>query len=385
MDFLDVKIDRNEIDNSLLNIETRSRKSLFAWNGQFSPQFVETILKKYATESLHCFDPFAGSGTVLVEAARLSIPVLGIELNPSAYHMTKCYEFCNVSLEKRIDYLDLLKKEIDFSDENNVLKRLIELSTADDAALSCLASALVVLLDVFNNELDKTLVNKKYEKLRNIIINLPHTSSQVRAVLGDIRTSIPSNSSFDFILTSPPYINVFNYHQNYRRSTELLGYKILEIAKKEFGSNRRNRSNRLLTVIEYSIDMALAINEILKHMTNQGRIIFVVGRESKVLGYSFCNSSIIYDIFTKIFGCACLLRQERHFKNRFGQIIYEDIIHFHKGECFERQQENIIIDKAKTIAVNSLKKHLFENNDNKSKLVEAIEKACLVTKSEEEL
>lgn len=32
------------------------------------------------------------------------------------------------------------------------------------------------------------------------------------------------------LITSPPYINVFNYHQKYRRSVEALGYDVLAIA-----------------------------------------------------------------------------------------------------------------------------------------------------------
>ena len=46
------------------------------------------------------------------------------------------------------------------------------------------------------------------------------------------------------------------------------------------------------------------------------------------LGYSFCNSELIYRIGTEVLGFDFILRQERAFKNRYGQIIYEDILHF---------------------------------------------------------
>ena len=46
------------------------------------------------------------------------------------------------------------------------------------------------------------------------------------------------------------------------------------------------------------------------------RIIFIVGRESTVLGCSFCNSELIYNIMLEIFDIKFLLRQERVFKNR---------------------------------------------------------------------
>lgn len=39
-------IDRSEIEQSKLNIDIKTRSNLFAWNGQFSPQFIETLLSK---------------------------------------------------------------------------------------------------------------------------------------------------------------------------------------------------------------------------------------------------------------------------------------------------------------------------------------------------
>lgn len=45
---------------------------------------------------------------------------------------------------------------------------------------------------------------------------------------------------FGLVLTSPPYINVYNYHQQYRASAEALGWDLLEVAKTEIGSNRKH-------------------------------------------------------------------------------------------------------------------------------------------------
>ncbi len=58
-------------------------------------------------------------------------------------------------------------------------------------------------------------------------------------------------NQIDFVITSPPYINVFNYHQNYRQSAEILGWDLLKIAKSEIGSNRANRGNRFYTIIQF--------------------------------------------------------------------------------------------------------------------------------------
>jgi hypothetical protein len=36
---------------------------------------------------------------------------------------------------------------------------------------------------------------------------------------------------------------------------EVLGFDILKVAASEIGSNRRNRGNRFITVIQYALDM----------------------------------------------------------------------------------------------------------------------------------
>ena len=73
----------------------------------------------------------------------------------------------------------------------------------------------------------------------------------------------------------------------------------------------------MLTVIQYCIDMALSFKEVIRTCRDGARMIYVVGRESNVLGYSFCNSRLIFEIATQIFEIPFLLRQERVFKNRF--------------------------------------------------------------------
>ena len=202
--------------------------------------------------------------------------------------------------------------------------------------------------------------------------------------MGDARQLACENSSASLLITSPPYINVFNYHQKYRRSVEALGYDVLAIAKSEFGSNRKYRGNRLFTVVQYCIDMALSIKEAIRVCKEDSRMIYVVGRESKVLGYSFCNSQLIYEIATQIFHLPLLLRQERVFKNRFGMLIYEDILHFRNSKDEENLADEIIVSSARSIGVNILQQKAIEYPDtsNVAFIYEAIEKASRINKSE---
>jgi hypothetical protein len=86
---------------SVLNIEARSRTNLFPWRGQFSPQLVEALLRAYAPLGSVVLDPFMGSGTVLVESARLAYPAYGVEVNPAAYLVGRVYELCNTAGPER--------------------------------------------------------------------------------------------------------------------------------------------------------------------------------------------------------------------------------------------------------------------------------------------
>lgn len=379
--FLNIPIDKKEIPQSKLDLDIKQRSSLFAWNGQFSPQFVEAELNAFANTHTHVLDPFVGSGTVLVESARKNIEATGVELNPSAYYMAKTSELCNYLPNQRLVVLSKIKDTIDQSREEDLLPSLKNLTQSKEDVISILVSCLIILMDLYHFVPDKARASKEYEKLKKIVIEMPYSSKKIKAVLGDIRTSLSDKSSFDFVLTSPPYINVFNYHQNYRKSVEFLGYDVLKIAKKEFGSNRRNRGNRLLTVIEYSIDMALAIKKITDVCVSNARLIFVVGRESTVLGYSFCNSEIIYNLFTEVFQIPLLLRQERHFKNRFGETIFEDILHFSNKKNSLNSDEVVV--KARAIGERALEEKETEQNSHHDKLDEAIADFYKVKASEE--
>lgn len=384
--FEKIPIDKTSISQGELDIDNKTRSNLFAWNGQFSPQFVEALLSHYAQDGDVVIDPFAGSGTTLCEAARKGISAYGMELNVSAYYMAKTYELANKSLPEReilIDSVEEILTSISKTDEIlPTITRAIQQN--NPSALSALLSTLIILIDLFSNELSISLLHTKWTGLKKTVLEIPFSTAKIKVDMGDSRKLGCNSDEATLLITSPPYINVFNYHQKYRRSVEALGYNVLAIAKNEIGSNRKNRGNRLLTVIQYCIDMALSIKEAMRACRQNARMIYVVGRESNVLGYSFCNSRLIFEIATEVFQLPFLLRQERAFKNRFGQVIYEDILHFEniKTENFLSEEE--IEDAARSIAVRILseKAQMYPSSKNIELIFEAIEKAENVNRSE---
>ena len=363
-----VQINRTEIPQRDLNIEIKERSNLFKWRGQFSPQFIETLLNNYAKEDDIIFDPFLGSGTILYEACRKNISAFGTELNVSAFYMSKIYEISNMPFSERVllvSELENILKNITLNED--IIPSIIDyISSHSESVSTNIMCTLVIILDVFNNQLSLDILNKKWKELKSRIMGIPYSSKKIFAIRGDARnTSFPDDSA-TCLITSPPYINVFNYHQKYRRSVEILGYDVLKIAKCEFGSNRKNRGNRFLTIIQDCIDMAFSILEAIRVCKNKARMIYVVGRESMVLGYTFSNSRLIYEICTEIFKLPFVIRQERVFKNRYGQMIYEDILHFRNNKEMLETDKTNILDLSRNIAVKMLNEKIKLNSDNKN-------------------
>jgi hypothetical protein len=326
---------------SLLNLEEKNRSNLFAWRGQFSPQLVEFLLNAYCLPGSVVLDPFAGSGTVLYEAAAMKLPAYGFEINPAAWCFNKLYEFTNIGGEERKLVLSELRQKLNdefpiilFAEDNleeSVFEtKIAKIGNSIGPRARILCNALVVLLDAYNNPLTNDLVHGKFASLSQLVSQLPFSDQPIKADLQDARALPLQAESIDFAITSPPYINVFNYHQNYRRSVELLGWDLLRVARSEIGSNRANRGNRFVTVIQYCIDMAQSVQELSRVVKDGGRAVFIVGYESRVLGAPFYNADILDRVARESGLFDVVLRQKRVFLNRFGQEIREDVLNLKK-------------------------------------------------------
>lgn len=340
-------LDTSEVPQSDLNIENKLRSNPLAWNGQFSPQLIQVLFNAYTEPGTTVFDPFLGSGTVLLEAGRAGLTASGTEINPAAVVLSQTYRLINVPRDLRRTHLNAVQRLLRREFPNNlplfqnpqeaprqlgvegIKSRLAELLPAVEERLQYqLLETLVALLDFHKPDLSVEKVFTTWSKLTQLVLELPYSQGLIEVYHADARKTPLPASSVDLVVTSPPYINVFNYHQQYRASMEAMNWNLLKVARSEIGSNRKHRGNRFLTVIQYCLDMAQTFYEITRICRPSSRLIFVVGRESAVRGARIFNGEIVAEIAHRVLGFNLILRQERVFLNRFGQDIFEDILHF---------------------------------------------------------
>lgn len=335
-----------------LDVTNKTRTNLFNWRGQFTPDFADYILESFGITNSAVIDPFSGSGTVLLECARRNLSGQGFEINPAAYAMSKFFTFANVpqetrqslassveeailGLTPRFHDLPLFLENESFRDSyKNFLEFSSELfSKTRGSQQKIIAINTLFIAEDYKRDTVCNAVMRAFNYIRQTLLDLPFTEKTISATLSDARLiheNCPTKANI--IFTSPPYINVFNYHQNYRAILEVLGWNVLKVAQSEIGSNRKNRGNRFKTVVQYCLDMEQAIKSFWQCLCEDGLIILVVGKESNVRKTPFHNGKIVKDIAEASGGFINMDNCQRTFTNKFGVDIKEDIIILRKRD-----------------------------------------------------
>ena len=335
-----------ELSQDKLDVINKTRSNLFDWRGQFTPELIEYLLSVFSKKGDVVADPFSGSGTVLLESIRCGYDVFGFEINPSAFYMSKFYEYCKLNNQARETLIDELRqllgakiKSLDSAkmvytkddDYRVAYKELLEFARYCNSVIPEHLMPFVMNA-LFMSEKDKKLslkssLVKNINALKDLLYSLPETTNIIEANWSDARNiSNKYHNKVDVIITSPPYINVFNYHQNYRGIVECFDFNLLHVANSEIGSNRKNRQNRFKTVVQYAIDMGHVLQSCACSLKNGGVMIWIVGRCSNVRKVAFYNSRIISDLVNIIPGLELEQVSQRQFGNRFGEKIIEDIL-----------------------------------------------------------
>lgn len=346
------------LDQAKLNIEARSRTSRLPWRGQFSPELIDYLIDVVCPDSRSFLDPFCGSGTVLYEAVEKGHTAYGMEVNPAAWHLASLASFAGLPSEEKAAILRQIKALMSASSftsgelfSSNSPETILSLITsADSHPFLRRALAAAILLGMGNEkDLSSAAISRGLFSVVALLTDLEPHSRAANCFLGDARSTPLASNSIDAVITSPPYINVFNYHQNYRPAAELLGWKPLEAARSEIGANRKHRQNRFLTVVQYCLDMSQCLSEMGRVLRENAPLVIILGRTSNVLGASFENGALIKALIESAQGFSDVHQSERVFTNRFGERIFEDIL-------IARRQGSIAFDlnDARKVGVTAL-------------------------------
>lgn len=315
-----------------LNIVERSRTSLLPWRGQFSPDLVEHLVDTFCPAASVIADPFCGSGTVVAEAMRRGVTGIGVDINPAAYILSSFSRLLALGAGERATLAAeaaalvarrALRTEAASEAADPSIAEIVEGVQSPQLRLLLHIAALVGCGD--STDLSSWKLAKGVQSVLRTLREVEPLGGCAEVVLGDARHELQSRPC-DAIITSPPYINVFNYHQNYRPVMEHLGWAPLSCAVAEIGANRKHRQNRYLTVVQYCIDMALTFSAAIRSLDRAGVFVVVLGRESNVLRTPFYNGGLIERVVDELGFFAIAGRHERVFTNRFGASIYEDIL-----------------------------------------------------------
>jgi hypothetical protein len=209
---------------------------------------------------------------VLFECARQAIRAYGTEINPAAVCMSRIASLSNRDSVSRTELLKKLEKK--FMDltrrkADRTVDRLVQGRQSFDLDEAVILDALICRAD----KKAKVDLHEIWRELKATVTSLPYSDKPIAISLCDARKTHLDSSSIDLVISSPPYINVFNYHQQYRGAMQKLGWKILAVAPSEIGANRKHRGNRLLTVVQYCLDMGKVFEEMERVCKPTGPII----------------------------------------------------------------------------------------------------------------
>ncbi|MCL5428010.1 MAG: DNA adenine methylase [Candidatus Marsarchaeota archaeon] len=341
------------------NVAERTRKSVFRWSGQFTPELAGMLLGTYAKSNIAVLDPFCGSGTVLFEAAKRSLQCTGTDINPMAVEISRAAEFCNMSDAARAKYFDnaeeMFSNAVMGFGESGMSQR--KLSAKDYASIGGIIAAAnpVLMRSILINVLMRLSSSKDsgtvdglrsaFETHKNLIMQLPHSNAKCSVLLADARNIPLQSSSADLILTSPPYPGVFEYSKNYKKATHLAGWRISDIARSEIG-RIKGRGGRQAAIVTYANDMIKALLEMRRVLKVSGRLILIAGREIGLGQGNLRLSALLYALASGACGFKLEAMQQRQYTGRTGKRVTEDIMHLLPGAAPHNPEGNFAEEAA---------------------------------------
>lgn len=319
---------------------TKHVHRLHPYLGKFIPQLVEVFLRKYFSAGDMVADPFAGSGTTLVQANELGIDSIGYDI--SAFNvmlvLAKTAPYDSQALENEINHV--LRSTQALHDRENVLPGLdligdICLPDADDYLTTWFAPRALSQLLTFKMLIDSR--ENQYIDLLRVILSRAARSARLTSHFDldfpkkpvrepyfcykHSRTCQPTTDALKFlkrysedtlkrvrefeklrtsaeasifhadsractlppisgVITSPPYVGLIDYHEQHAYAYSLFGLedrRAFEIGPATRGSSATARKR-------YQEDIATVFSRFLAAMPPGGPMIVIAGDKHGLYG-----------------------------------------------------------------------------------------------------
>ena len=312
---------------------TKHVHRLHPYLGKFVPQLVELFLRRFFEPGDTVLDPFAGSGTTLVEAAALGIHAVGIELSAFNCHIieAKTRRHDVGTLRREVgDALARLEQFIGklaegdghkpFATESDYLKAWLAPRSLQEVLFYRSIIADYKHQDVLRVILSRATrsarlvphydlarpkkplkVGEEYWCAKHKRMCRPvedalkffrrysrdtvarveefaalRSDAAVTVVEGDARTArLPKGTRLDGVFTSPPYVGLIDYHEQHRYAYELFPDIVrrdaAEIGPMALGKSKKARA-------AYQADIAKVFRRLLPHLKRDAKL-FVVAND----------------------------------------------------------------------------------------------------------
>lgn len=294
-------------------IDETELHSIHPYPAKMIPALAHKAIVDYSKPGDVVLDPFAGCGTVLLESSLLGRKSIGIDTNPVSILISKAktnlYSEDDLNqLRIFLDTFDSKIKEVkpmipDYQSINywfdpiavedlgTIRGSIDSLSgSARDLAM-CVFSSIIVRISYQDS--DTRYSRKKYDYEPESAIKLYKTklgaaietvsktaplmsySSDLFLQDGRKISNIRSNS-VSLIVTSPPYLNAYDYHKYHRHRIHWIGYDPVFTRTNEIGQHDQF-TKKYATPDQYFEDMTRCFEEWYRVLKDDGRCLIVVG------------------------------------------------------------------------------------------------------------
>jgi DNA modification methylase len=369
---------------------TKFTHGIHPYPAKFIPQIPKLIIESFSNERHKVLDPFCGSGTTLLEAKLAGRDAVGFDINPIGVLMSrvKTYPLGESELALVEKFMKTIDKKISAKDYSHVwipdIPRIDHWFNKEvQMALGLIAEEIrkitilpvrrflslcfsAIIVSVSNQESETRFAAKKnnvnadkvFRQFNNKVTNVLSALAEVDKVkkaqntvvdvyLEDTRnmTRYIREKSIDLVITSPPYLNSFDYYLYHKFRMYWLSFDkdpnemlhVSEVQNKEIGSRYEFSGPNGENISEFKKNMFDCLMEI-RRITKPGKMIFFLVGDSILKG-EFISMDKFYESLGEEAGLRLMTKISYPMKNISRSFVSQNTNNIH----LNKKMQHILI------------------------------------------